>query len=107
MSRKRNKASTNTLLPSTKDTLLLFNAVGDRMNDVIGTWRRVNQTDLIIPDALHTEVRHWNLMKARFGKGDMRNTRDELIALRMLAQWSLDMNCKLRNQPPKIIQWKD
>jgi len=107
MSRKHNKVSDTILKPSSKDTLLLFTAVGERMEDVIGTWRRVNQTDLLIPEVLYTEVQFWNRMKVRYEKGDMRNTRDELRALRLLAQWSLDMNCKLRNQVPKIIQWKD
>ena len=108
MSRKKhNKAPTTILKPSTKDTLLLFTAVGERMQDLIGTWRRVFQIDLLIPESLHKEVQYWNRMKVRFGKGDMRNTRDELKALRLIAQWSLDQNCKLRNQPPKIIKWKD
>lgn len=89
------------------DTYQLCQAVEERFIDLTHAHRRIRGTDLIPPPSLDKDMLLWRTMAVRFKNGDMRNTQSELIALQNIAQWTLDVNCELRNQPKQIIQWSD
>jgi hypothetical protein len=108
MMSKRNGHSrihTNTLHPSSQDTIALCMAVQERFLNLCGTYLRVNGVELPVPQWLDKEFLNWRGMAVRHKKGDFRNNEAELKSLRVVAQWTLDMNCTLRNQPRKVMDW--
>ncbi len=88
-----------------KDTIHLCAAVEPRFLDVCDLYARVKGEQLTIPDDIKQALVHWRTMIARFKRGDMRATPSEEKSLKELAQWTLDWNNKLRNQPSKTMQW--
>ncbi len=56
------------------------------------------------PDAdLRGDMLKWRAMLMRHANNDYRHTDDEMKAMTAVAQWSLALNAKLRNQaPPKV-----
>jgi len=104
--RINNKIHNNVLQTSTQDTIQLCLAVEDRFITITGSWFRVTGEKLIPPKTLDKDMLLWRQMAARFRKNDYRNTVDELAATRRIAQWTVDMNNQLRNQPAKKVEWK-
>ncbi len=41
------------------------------------------------------------------GRGDYRHSAAEKKSVREVAQWTLDVNNRLRNQPENILEWED
>ena len=107
---KRNGKGTihgNMLFPSEKDTIMLSRAVEERFIMVSGLWQKMMFEPIPIPMMLDKPMLLWRQMAVRHKQGDYRNTADELNAVREMAQWTVDMNCKLRNQPQKRVQWNN
>ena len=91
----------NKLEPTNPDTYALCHAVQDRFIDLCAAHERIKGTKLVPPKELDKDMLLWRTMAVRFKEGDLRNTHSELIALENVAQWTLDVNCALRNQPPQ------
>ena len=49
----------------------------------------------------------WRQMAVRHRKGDFRNSDAEYESIKTIAQWTVDVNCQIRNQPAKKIVWKE
>lgn len=97
----------NKLEPSKRDTIELCMAVEQRFKDLIDSHMRIKKFMLIPPSELDSDMKRWREMAVRFKSGDYRNTDGELLALRSIAQWTVDQNCLLRNQPIKKLVWVD
>jgi len=97
----------NRLLPSDEDLVQLAEAVEQRFTSVLDLHERVLGFPLCPPTELQNDMVLWRTMIMRHRKGDKRNTDDEKRAVRRIAQWTLDQNCILRNQPLQKLAWKD
>src|ERR1017187_1591508 len=97
----------NTMEYSTRDTIMLAEAVEQRFIAVGDDYLGKRGIALAPPESLNKAMLLWRQMRIRHRRGDMRNTRDELIATREIAQWTMTVQCALRNQPQQDIVWKD
>ena len=97
----------NMLKPSDQDTIALAMAVEDRFLDLCGLWQRVRgvEVEFPIPESLNSDMLRWREMRVRHKAGDFRNTEAELQSVKAVAQFTLDMNCDLRGQEKKVLQW--
>ena len=93
------------LKPSSPDDFALAQAVEDRFLDLSGAWSRVRGVSLPIPESLNYDMLRWRTMRVRHKAGDFRNTEAELQSVKAVAQFTLDMNCDLRGQEKKVLQW--
>ncbi len=89
------------------DTLYLSNEVTDRFKIVVDRYYRVHGQNPPFSDEFKTTCKRWRTMHYRFQNGDYRHTRSELLALRDVAQWTLDLNAGLCNQPIQKLDWQD
>lgn len=97
----------NMLKPSHTDLVQLSEAVDSRFVDLLGTYYRVKHEKLMPPKYLDVDMVLWRVMFARYKKRDFRNTDDEERAVRRIAEWTLEENCKLKGQPYVPIDWGD
>lgn len=95
------------MLPSTKDDVLLVHEVSKRLLDLNSLHQRLKGTELRIPEDLTKEMQLFDRLSLRYRKGDLRHTEGEKASVRAIAQWSVLINCSLRNQPPKVLTWTD
>jgi hypothetical protein len=95
------------LHPSSQDDVALADAVEQRFLDVCGSWLRVKGVELVPPESLNSDMLLWRRMRVRHNQGDFRNSDSELKATQVVAQWTLDCQCELRNQPKQTIKWRD
>lgn len=110
MSGKNGRAGlvhTNLLQSSDQDTIALADAVESRFLDLCGSWERIRGEKIPIPESMDRALLLWRKCVARFRKGDFRNTADELRAIKEVAQWSVDAQRQLRNQPTEKVKWKE
>ena len=97
----------NVLHPSEPDTVELGYAVEQRFLDLLSAYQRIHGEVLNIPIQLDRDILRWREMRIRHRGGDLQNTDSELTSTKVIAQWTLDVNAKLRNQKPVTIEWKD
>lgn len=91
------------LKTSDPDTVALGDAVELRFLELCGSWQRVKGAELPIPESLNLDMLRWREMRVRHKRGDFRNTEAELKSTKAVAQFTLDMNFSLRNQPRKVL----
>lgn len=96
---------TDVLKPSTKDMIALGGAVRPRFNDVLDLHFQLRGVPVPISQSLDADIKLWAGMHARHVSGDFRNTDGEKQATTAVAQWTLDLNCELRGQPSKTVDW--
>ena len=107
MSKNGNMRHHRKLLKSSPDDITLCQAVQEKFLDLCGSWLRVKQQEIDIPQDTHSDMYKWRQMAARYQIGDFRHTGAEMQALKSVAQWTVDMNCDLRNQPRKTVEWRN
>lgn len=95
------------LLPSSLDDVMLCKAVEEKFLETCALYERQHEMCLPIPESLTLDLLRWRRMRMRHKKHDRRHTEPEMQSLRMVAQFVLDAYLKLRNQPPKVIEWVD
>lgn len=105
MSRKNGRAHTNVLVPSPPDVIAMNQAVEQRFVEVLDLHLRVTGEEIVPPAHYDADMRRWREMAVRHRKGDFRNTTDEKKALKAIAIWAAELNAKLRNQEPPVIDW--
>lgn len=93
--------------PSTIDDVELARAVEERFLDVCQTHQRVLGIALPIPKNLDGDMMLWRRVRVRHASGVYCHTPDEIKSVKVIAQWVLDKNCELKNQPKRVLQWKD
>jgi len=97
--------NTENLHPSNEDIVALGMALQMRYNELIQAHHRITGNKLIIPQNLVADFRRARSMIARHHQQDYRNTVSELKSVRVIAQWTVDVNAKIRNQAPTQIEW--
>jgi hypothetical protein len=97
----------NKLEKSIPDTITLAAKVEENFLTLCELHRRVRGVDLIPPRELDGDMLNWRAMRVRHKKGDFRNTESELRSTKTIAEWTVQVNCVLRNQPPKHVTWKE
>jgi hypothetical protein len=110
MSKRNGKLPTrhkDALRPSSPDDVALADAVEARFLDLCVAWLRVKGVELTPPQSLDGAVLLWRRMRVRHKQGDFRNSDSELKAVKEVAQWTLDCQCELRNQPKQTLVWKE
>ena len=104
---KQAQTGPDILQPTARDTYELFGAVQERYKGLIELNIRVKGLSLIVPDAYKDDAKKIAMMAERWNLGDFRNTRSEEMALRSFAQFTCDVNAKLRNQKKVALEWRD
>lgn len=95
------------LVASQPDDIMLCGAVRDRFVTLCDLYLSVRGEQLPIPKSLTSDILRWRTMAVRFKQGDFRHTDAEMRSLKAIAQYTVDQQMKLRNQPEKIVQWKE
>ncbi len=95
------------LLPSDPDLAELAAAVEGKFLELCQFHRRVTGFDLTIPAELKDDALRWRRMVLRHRRRDFRHTPSEKKSTRAVAEWTLRVNCKLRNQVYVPITWRD
>jgi len=93
----------NILRDSDEATLEFINAIYPRLQSVFQLHKRIHGTQLIPELTIKADFELWNAVITRHKLGDRRHTEDEAKALKRIAQWTLDINSSLRNQPIQKI----
>lgn len=94
------------LWPSTEAHKQFVDAILERYGLVRNLHLRLKGSLLEPPADLRSDFRRFHTLLARWSSGDDRHSMSEIKACQAIAQWTLDVNCKLRNQPPKTIHWR-
>lgn len=92
---------------SSPDNIQLAIAVEQKFLDLCGAYQKIKGVNLTYPPDMRHDFVRWRTMCARHRAGDYRHTDAELKSTREVAQWTVDVNCRLRNQPTKQLTWKD
>jgi len=95
----------NLLQPSSRDTIELGREVERGFLTICDLWARLYGELLPISHDLDSSMLLWRQMRTRHKANDYRNNADELRATRTIAQWTVDINMKARNQKPVKIVW--
>jgi hypothetical protein len=93
------------LVPSDKSCLEGCVAVDERFRTVCARYQKIWGVDLLVPESLRSDLFRWRQMISRYNKGDFRHTEAELRSLKAIAQWTVDVNSSLCNQPTIKIDW--
>jgi len=93
------------LLPSTQDMVELGHAVHIRFLEVCTTYFRVNRIELVPPPDLNSAMLRWRQMCVRHSLSDFRNTESEKKATEAVAQWTVNVNLKIKGQKPIALDW--
>lgn len=94
----------NVLIPSQPDHYAMAKAVEQRFLELCHSWLRIRGVELPIPESLNADMLRWRQMRVRHKSGDFRHTEAEWSSVKAFAQWTLDMNADLRNQPRKVLE---
>jgi hypothetical protein len=94
-----------TMRPCTADEIALAQALEERFLNLCGSHLRIRGCELPIPPSLDKDFFRWRELRVRHRRGDFRCCDDEVLAVRTICQWTVDVNCVLRNQPTKKIDW--
>lgn len=89
---------------SSLDLVQFARSVRERYNDLIHTHQRLKGAKLVIPQDLISDYQRCAKLMKRHHRGDPRHTEAEIKSLNSFAQWTLDINSELRNQPKKTFR---
>lgn len=104
MSKKNKNYHRNVLVSSDQDAIALCFAVQDRFINLVDSHARIKGTPLIPPSDMDKALILWRQMAVRHKSGDFRHSEEEWQALKEIAQWTIDENRKMRNQPPIVVE---
>lgn len=93
------------LVPTSQQDVEGCIVVAENYNGLVRAYRKKHEEDLKIPPLLVKDFCRVRTLVARFKSGDFRWSMTELKSLQDFAQWTVDVNCKLRGQEPKTVQW--
>jgi hypothetical protein len=105
--RKTDYRHSSVLVESSRDDVLLGEALQSRLVSLRDNWLKFMGEFLDIPPYFVPDFNKFKKMRSRHSRGDFRHNEGEKKATRILAQWSVDRNCILRNQPLIKIEWGD
>jgi hypothetical protein len=85
------------------DEVMLCQKVEGGFLTICAEHKRQHGMELEIPASLDKDILRWRQMAVRYKRGDMRHTEAEYKSLKVIAQWTVSVNCKLRGQPDKKV----
>lgn len=91
------------MIKSTADDIALGEAILERLPGLQGLHIRVCGTDLVMPPEIADDYLRMVSMITRHRTGDFRHHEIEARSTRSFAQWTLDVNSQLRNQPKVLL----
>ena len=97
----------NRLIPSDPDMVSLCAAVATNYNKLVQSYERIKHEPLLISNDMESTVQRVMVLVARYEQDDFRHCESDKKALRALAQWTINVNCDIRNQEPRILSWVD
>jgi hypothetical protein len=100
-------ASLDHLENSTQDDVSLAAALQERFLTVCERFQRKWGMDIEFPKEITQAIFAWRTCVARYRKKDFRHKASEKKYVRILAQWTVDENCKLCGTPIKKIEFGD
>lgn len=108
MSRKNGngRIHKNVLIPSTVDEISLCQSVEENFITLCNIHKRQLGMELIPPKSLDKDFVRWRQLAVRYRSGDFRHSEEEYESVKTIAQWTIDINCRIRNQPQKKVNWK-
>ena len=92
---------------SSRDDTALAVKVEEGFLTICELYAREHGEPLPIPKELDQHLFRWRSLRVRHKQGDFRNTESEKLSTRVVAQWTIDVNRKLRGQEPMKLQWVD
>ena len=95
----------NVLVPSSPDMILLCDALDHRYRELCQLHGRVTGEPLIPPAELDRDLILWRQMFVRHRSRDNRHTADEKKSVERICQWTVDVKCRLTDQPRKIVEF--
>lgn len=95
------------LVESSRDDVRLAFEVERGFLTICELHARAFDEPLPIPRELEQHILRWRAMRIRHRNGDLRHAESEKKSLKVVAQWSVDENSRLRGQPITKIQWGD
>ena len=96
---------TNTLNPSDLGHRQMLVEMEERFLTVCNRYIKKWGIELVIPESLRPDFVRWRQMVSRHNKGDYRHTEAEWESIKSIAQWTVDENCKICDQPPVTVEW--
>lgn len=95
------------LAVSNEDMISLVYAVHTRIKELNDLHQRVWFAPLLFPPEITADLERMSTLMHRHAGGDYRHKESEKIAVRNVAQWTVDRKASLCNQPPKVVEWGD
>ena len=105
MSRRNGSASR--MVVSSPDDIALCRAVEDKFINLCNIHFNMKGTQLFIPPSLNSDMLNLRKMAVRHKSGDFRHNETEKKSLKSVAEWTLSVNAKLRNQEVPKMEWGD
>jgi hypothetical protein len=95
----------NLTVPSSPDTVSLGEAVEERFLNLCSDWYRIKHVELEVPKDLDKDFFLWRTMRVRHKQVDYRNTSDEVLSTRRIADWLLQKKCELVGKLYVPLEW--
>ena len=105
--RKTENIHNNVLRPSTNLMRVTIVHLHERFVQLADLYLRSRGFALSVPKEMQSDLVLWRTMAMRHQQRDYRNTGDEWLAVKRIAQWTVSEKMKLCNQPDKVVQWED
>lgn len=101
------KNHNNPLLDSEPDDVMLVRSVEHCFLELCDLYKRVNEKQLQWPKDLLSSAKLWRAARMRHKRSDFRHTRDEMLATRAVAEWTLRVKAKLCGVEKQVPEWRD
>lgn len=103
MSKRKDTRHSNALKPSCEGVMKMVQALDPRFLGLCKFHMKTVGSPLNVPKTLEGDFLRWRKVAIRHQQGDFRNSEAEWQSMCEIAQWTLDVNCQLRNQEPKQL----
>ena len=91
---------------SSPDQIAIVYELNQRLIELDGTLLRVRGSGLFVAPSLEKDFERFEEVKFRHQKNDFRHSAAEMQSVATIAQWSLDINSELRNQPRQVVDFQ-
>lgn len=103
MSKRTTTKHTNVMKPSCEGVCQMVQALESRFASLAKFHMKSRMIPLDVPKSMEKDFIRWRRVAIRHHAGDLRHTEAEWESMVTIAQWTLDVNCELRNQEPQKL----
>ena len=91
---------------SKPDHIGLTRSVQEKVQELCGAYQRIRGEPLKFPSFLKEDVSRFRVLLDRYQAGDFRHKQSEIESVKLIAEWSLQVNSAIRNQGPvEVPEW--